>query len=62
MKCVRCGGFMFRDEFRQWGKIYPYFHCVQCGELVDPIILKNRLDSINGKHPKKETKPRFHWT
>jgi len=53
---------MFRDEFRQWGKVYPYYRCVHCGDLIDPIILQNRMDSIQGKKPKKVAKPRFNWT
>ncbi len=62
MKCSKCNGFMFRDEFRQWGKVYPYYRCVHCGDLIDPIILQNRMDSIQGKKPKKVAKPRFNWT
>ncbi len=62
MKCTRCGGYMFKDEFRQWGKVYTYYRCVLCGELVDPIIIQNRMEAVKDKKPEKEAKPSFNWT
>ncbi len=45
--CIRCGGLMVTefclDLFDDTGKLsFLARRCVQCGDLVDPIILKNR--------------------
>ncbi len=45
--CVRCGGLMVTefglDLFDDTGKLsFLARRCVQCGDLVDPVILKNR--------------------
>ena len=62
MKCNRCGGFMFKDEFHQWGKVYTYYRCALCGELVDPIIIQNRMEAVKDEKPEKKARPRFNWT
>jgi tRNA(Ile2) C34 agmatinyltransferase TiaS len=36
-RCKRCKGFMARD-----GESSVVCRCVQCGDVVDPTILKNR--------------------
>ncbi len=48
--CARCGGLMVQEtcldilsedqDFQ-----FPARHCVQCGEIIDPGILLNRLQS-----------------
>ena len=45
--CVRCGGFMVRefctDMLTSAGE--PHFlvsRCVQCGDVIDPVVLQNR--------------------
>lgn len=44
--CRRCGGLMVPEVFPQlnirWSEVAAE-RCVQCGELVDAVILKNRL-------------------
>jgi ribosomal protein S27AE len=45
--CIRCGGLMVTefclDLLDDTGKLsFLARRCVQCGDLVDPIILKNR--------------------
>ena len=43
MKCHRCGGVMVYEKF--YGSCEEFFgwRCVLCGEIVDQIILENRL-------------------
>ena len=43
MKCGKCGGSMSYENF--WGQREDFFgwRCIFCGEIVDPIILENRL-------------------
>lgn len=45
--CVRCGGFMVRDLcmdlLNSTGELaFAAKRCVQCGEVVDPVIERNR--------------------
>jgi formate dehydrogenase maturation protein FdhE len=39
--CPRCGGLMVA-EWCQDLSDYSGQRCVQCGELIDPVILQNR--------------------
>jgi len=36
--CSRCGGFMVTEPCYD----FRVLRCVQCGDLVDPVILQNR--------------------
>lgn len=46
--CTRCGGLLIREglfdlfddtgQMRRWAR-----RCVQCGDIVDPLILKRRM-------------------
>ena len=46
--CQRCGGLLIREglfdlfddtgQMRRWAR-----RCVQCGDIVDPLILKHRM-------------------
>jgi hypothetical protein len=40
-RCPRCGGLMVA-EWCQDLSDYSAQRCVQCGELIDPVILENR--------------------
>jgi ribosomal protein S27AE len=45
--CTRCGGFMVNDSYldllNNVGESkFAAKRCVQCGEVVDPVILRNR--------------------
>ena len=43
--CGRCGGLLTRDEEFSLSieKKMPSLRCVQCGEWLDEIILRNRV-------------------
>ena len=48
--CTRCGGFMVSDSYldllNNVGETKFFAkRCVQCGEVVDPVILRNRATS-----------------
>ena len=52
MRCERCGGFQLQCHFMYrksttapWE--YDGWRCLNCGEIVDPLILLNR--SLQGK-------------
>lgn len=52
-RCPRCNGFMVSE----WCEDFPSYtgqRCVQCGELMDPIILHNRhMQRIRASDPDK---------
>lgn len=41
--CQRCGGRMFFEKFYDVSSIFYGWHCVMCGEILDPVILLHRL-------------------
>lgn len=43
LKCLRCGGKMIFEKFYDINNIFYGWHCVICGEILDPIILLHRL-------------------
>lgn len=58
MKCPRCLGFMgtvihYDNECNQ-----SFLKCVNCGEITDSIILKNRKMSENEKLLNFKSRPR----
>ena len=54
MQCGRCHGLMITESFTDLlddtGKLrFAGWRCVACGEIVDPVIVSNRLrgDSVS---------------
>jgi ribosomal protein S27E len=43
MKCNRCGSVMVREKFYGPGGNFLGWRCIQCGEILDEVILENRL-------------------
>ena len=51
--CQRCSGMMMRHEIYDWEDNYrqtPAWRCVNCGEVVDALILQHRP---NGNVPRR---------
>jgi hypothetical protein len=51
MRCVRCRGFMVKDQFfdifdDSGHRSFYGWRCVCCGNILDPLILKNK----RGRH------------
>ena len=44
LKCYRCGGIMVYEKFYGNCEWFWGWRCVICGEIVDQVILENRLD------------------
>jgi hypothetical protein len=56
MGCRRCEGLMVKDcltDLACEGErvMGPIYRCVSCGEVVDRVILTNRLPSRPRSHP-----------
>ena len=43
ISCQRCGGRMSFEKFYDVNNIFYGWHCVICGEILDPVILLHRL-------------------
>lgn len=44
MKCYRCGGTMVYEKFYGISEEFFGWRCIFCGEIVDKVILQNRLE------------------
>jgi hypothetical protein len=42
MKCFRCSGAMIYNKFYSLYEQFWGWKCLNCGEIVDPVILENR--------------------
>jgi hypothetical protein len=56
-ECIRCGGFMVPTRYMDLldGQLeFVAERCVQCGDVVDPVIRRNRSKQLYGcAHEKK---------
>jgi len=41
--CTRCGGVMVYEKFYGNAESFFGWRCVLCGEIVDQVIMENRL-------------------
>ncbi|MGA2315292.1 MAG: hypothetical protein ABSG71_02800 [Thermodesulfobacteriota bacterium] len=48
MKCCRCGGTMVFEKFYGICEEFFGWRCIFCGEIIDQLILENRLSSRAG--------------
>jgi hypothetical protein len=44
MRCQRCGGRMTYEKFYGSAEEFFGWRCIFCGEIVDTVILENRLE------------------
>jgi hypothetical protein len=42
MRCPRCKGIMAYEKFLSNFDRFYGWRCVQCGEIIDPLIMDNR--------------------
>lgn len=50
MKCPRCNGAMVYERFQDMLDLFYAWRCLNCGEIVDPVVVRNRAPE---KKPKK---------
>ena len=43
MRCRRCNGRMVFEKYYDVSNVFYGWHCVICGEILDPVILLHRL-------------------
>ena len=56
MRCLRCGGRMIFEKFFDINNAFFGWHCVICGEILDPVILLHRLSQDAGLQIPEEEK------
>ena len=49
-KCPRCNGAMVYERFQDMLDTFFAWRCLNCGEIVDPVVARNRGGD---KKPKK---------
>jgi hypothetical protein len=54
--CARCGGLLTRDEEFSLSieRRMPSLRCIQCGEWLDELILRNRVSSRKRETPNRK--------
>ncbi len=65
MCCQRCNGLMIRDSFvdirDDTGRLkFEGWRCLNCGEVVDPVVLTHRVDAPTGPY-QSQTRDRHTW-
>jgi hypothetical protein len=65
MDCRRCDGLMIRDSFLDLrddtGRLkFEGWRCVNCGEVVDPVVLTHRSEMPTGPY-RGRTRDRRKW-
>jgi len=56
MRCQRCGGKMIFEKFYDVDNTFFGWHCVICGDILDPVILLHRLSQDAGLQIPEEEK------
>ncbi len=56
LDCQRCGGLLVTERLDSPADTLPEQHlpglrCVQCGDILDQVILRNRMDTGAAGHP-----------
>ncbi len=55
VSCQRCGGRMIFEKFYDVNNVFFGWHCVICGEILDPVSLLHRLSQdADLRIPEKE--------
>ena len=48
IRCLRCEGAMVHEKFYGLHEHFWGWRCVCCGEIVDQVVLENRIPRIAG--------------
>jgi late competence protein required for DNA uptake (superfamily II DNA/RNA helicase) len=49
MRCPRCDGAMVFERFQATMEVFYAWRCLNCGEIMDPVVAKNREQERNQK-------------
>ena len=48
MECPKCKGKMCGEKYYDFVRFFEAWRCVNCGEVIDPVILANRERTKEG--------------
>ncbi len=51
VRCPRCNGAMVFERFQDMLTLFYAWRCVNCGEIMDPVVSRNREPD---RRPKKK--------
>ncbi len=43
IKCQKCKGWMDFEKFYGMNEVFTGWHCLMCGDIIDPVILLHRI-------------------
>ena len=49
IRCPRCNGAMVYERFQDMLDLFFAWRCLNCGEIVDPVVARNREPEKNRK-------------
>ncbi len=58
MRCHRCNSNMIYEKFYGFQEDFWGWRCIFCGEIIDQVILENRLSSRAGPATNARTRRR----
>jgi len=54
IRCPRCNGVMVYERFQDMLDLFYAWRCLNCGEIVDPVVARNRgMEGMDKKATKK---------
>ena len=54
IRCPRCNGVMVYERFQDMLDLFYAWRCLNCGEIVDPVVARNRgMEGMDKKSGKK---------
>ncbi len=54
IRCPRCNGVMVYERFQDMLDLFYAWRCLNCGEIVDPVVARNRgMEGLDKKATKK---------
>lgn len=56
MSCHRCMGLCVVDYVEENGRYITIRRCINCGSIIDSIIMRNIIDPPKAKRPKRAWK------
>ncbi len=51
-RCPRCDGAMVFERFQATMEVFYAWRCLNCGEIMDPVVAKNREQERNQQKKK----------
>ncbi len=57
MQCCKCMGRFVYERFLDGGRSFIGLRCINCGEIIDPLIIHHRLERKAATKKRAKTTP-----